>query len=183
MDIKELKIGEKIKFLRQANDLTQEELAERANLTKGFISQVERDITSLSVESLAQILDALDGNLSDFFKKSAEEKIVFSKKDKIIVERENITKYEVLIPGATNWEMDPVLVTLSPNEKSEEDEPHIGDEFGYVLKGKIILTYGKRTFKLKTGDCFYFTANKQHFIENKSNKQAVLLWVSSPPSF
>ncbi len=54
-----MKIGERIRNLRQLSNLTQEELAERANLTKGFISQIERDLTSISLDSLAQILDAL----------------------------------------------------------------------------------------------------------------------------
>ena len=55
-----MKIGERIKNLRQLSNLTQEELAERANLTKGFISQIERDLTSISLDSLVPILDALD---------------------------------------------------------------------------------------------------------------------------
>ena len=63
-----MKIGERIRNLRQLSNLTQEELAERANLTKGFISQIERDLTSISLDSLIQILDALDENISDFFK-------------------------------------------------------------------------------------------------------------------
>ena len=63
----ELSIGERIKVLRQAKDLTQEELGTRAGLTKGFISQVERNLTSLSVESLIGILDALDEKPSNFF--------------------------------------------------------------------------------------------------------------------
>jgi len=62
----EMSIGERIKVLRQAKNLTQEELATRAGLTKGFISQVERNLTSLSVESLIGILDALDEKPSNF---------------------------------------------------------------------------------------------------------------------
>ena len=70
-------IGERIKMLRQAKSLTQEELAIRAGLTKGFISQVERNLTSLSVESLIGILDALDEKPSTFFDGAFDEKIVF----------------------------------------------------------------------------------------------------------
>jgi transcriptional regulator with XRE-family HTH domain len=54
-----MKIGERIRNLRQLSNLTQEELAERANLTKGFISQIERDLTSISLDSLVQILEAM----------------------------------------------------------------------------------------------------------------------------
>jgi transcriptional regulator with XRE-family HTH domain len=69
-------IGERILMMRQAKSLTQEELASRAGLTKGFISQVERNLTSLSVESLLGILDALDQKASTFFDEAFDEKIV-----------------------------------------------------------------------------------------------------------
>ena len=66
-----MKIGERIRNLRQSSSLTQEELAERAGLTKGFISQIERDLTSISLDSLVQLLEALDENISDFFTSKA----------------------------------------------------------------------------------------------------------------
>ena len=72
-----MKIGERIKNLRELSNLTQEELAERAGLTKGFISQIERDLTSISLDSFIQILEAMDENISDFFRESSAEKIVY----------------------------------------------------------------------------------------------------------
>ncbi|MBU1936140.1 helix-turn-helix domain-containing protein, partial [bacterium] len=60
-----MKIGERIRNLRIASDLTQEELAERADLTKGFISQFERDQTSISVDSLLNILQVLNVKVTD----------------------------------------------------------------------------------------------------------------------
>ena len=70
-------IGEKIKNLRTILGLTQEELAERAELTKGFISQLERGLTSPSISSLEDVLEALGTNISDFFKEEKEEKFIF----------------------------------------------------------------------------------------------------------
>jgi len=85
-----MKIGERIKNLRQLSNLTQEELAERANLTKGFISQIERDLTSISLDSLVQILDALDESIPEFFSGAAEEKIVYRQKDRVAIEKERV---------------------------------------------------------------------------------------------
>ena len=76
-----MKIGDKIKRLRLKNGLTQEELANRCELTKGFISQVERDLTSPSIATLIDILDCLGTNLKDFFSEGVDEKIVFRKED------------------------------------------------------------------------------------------------------
>ncbi|NMR85102.1 helix-turn-helix transcriptional regulator, partial [Vibrio parahaemolyticus] len=76
-----MNIGEKIKELRVRNNLTQEELADRCELTKGFISQLERDLTSPSISTLIDILECLGTNLKDFFSEEIEEKIVFHKED------------------------------------------------------------------------------------------------------
>ena len=70
-------IGKKIRELRTANDLTLEELASRSELTKGFLSQVERNLTSPSIATLEDILEALGTDLSQFFQQEKQQKIVF----------------------------------------------------------------------------------------------------------
>ena len=65
-----MKIGNKIKELRVLNGLTQEELADRAELSKGFISQLERDLTSPSIATLVDILQVLGTDLKEFLKDS-----------------------------------------------------------------------------------------------------------------
>lgn len=72
-----MNIGEKIKSIRVKKNLTQEELADRCELTKGFISQVERDLTSPSIATLMDILEGLGTNLKDFFNETVDEKLFF----------------------------------------------------------------------------------------------------------
>ena len=76
-----MKIGTKLKELRVQKGLTQEELADRAELSKGFISQVERDLTSPSIATLVDILQCLGSDLKYFFKEDDEEQIVFHDTD------------------------------------------------------------------------------------------------------
>ena len=178
-----IKIGERIRNLRELSNLTQEELAERANLTKGFISQIERDLTSISLDSLIQILEAMDENLSDFFRETSEEKIVYREEDRVAIEKEKIDKFELLIPGSTNRRLEPILLTLRKGQTTPMERPHEGEEFGLVLQGRINLRYGKEVQKLKKGECFYFSAEKEHWLQNPGSKEAVVLWISSPPSF
>jgi len=178
-----IKIGERIRNLRELSNLTQEELAERANLTKGFISQIERDLTSISLDSLIQILEAMDENLSDFFRETSEEKIVYREEDRVAIEKEKIDKFELLIPGSTNRRLEPILLTLRKGQTTPTERPHEGEEFGLVLQGRINLRYGKGVQKLKKGECFYFSAEKEHWLQNPGSKEAVVLWISSPPSF
>ena len=177
----ELKLGQKIKTLRLASDLTQTELADRANLTKGFISQIENDQCSISVDSLGDILDALGISLQEFFSDKAEPEVVFSPADRIAVDGKGASRFELLVPGSTNNEMDPILVELKPGERLEAFDPHPGEQFGYVLKGEVNLKLGKKEYQVRTNQCFYFEADQPSQIRNRSHSMARLLWVTSPP--
>lgn len=79
--------------------------------------------------------------------------------------------------------MEPVRLTLHPGGSSEIYLPQECEEFGYVIKGTVKLCYGGKVHPVKAGESFYFKAGKKHFIENKSSKDAMLIWVSNPPSF
>src|SRR4030042_7060588 len=178
-----MKTGERIRNLREMSTLTQEELADRAGLTKGFISQIERDLTSISLDSLAQILKALDENISDFFRETSEEKIVYREKDKVLIEKEKIEKFELLVPGSTNRRLEPILLTLRKGQATPKERPHDGEEFGYVLRGRVSLRFGREVLKLKKGECFYFSAEKEHWLQKTSSRSAAILWITSPPYF
>jgi transcriptional regulator with XRE-family HTH domain len=177
-----LDIGAKIRDLRLASDLTQEELAERADLTKGFISQLERDRTSISLDSFLDILAALNVTINEFF--SAESiQIVFTQDDRAQIEEKGVHSFSLLIPGATNRRMEPALVTLKGGEKTTTIGPFQGEEFGLVIQGRIAIHFGNMTHKVGQGECFYFEAEKEHYLENRWKRDAVILWVTSPPYF
>jgi len=179
-----MNIGVKIKQMRMENGLTQEELADRCELTKGFISQLEREMTSPSISTLNYILEALGTTLGEFFTEENDEKIVF-KSDDVFVKNDEDYKVKIhwIIPNAQKNEMEPILMELEPNGLSYKHTPHPGEEFGYVLEGEIELIHGKRKLLVKKGESFYFFPNKEHYIKNKLSKVSKVLWVSTPPSF
>ncbi len=179
---KDMIIGEKIKAIRQQLGLTQSELADRAELSKGFISQLERDLTSPSIATLTDILECLGTDLNTFFSGGEEKKVVFCAND--MFEKEDEAKNVLwLVPNAQKNDMEPILLTLNEGEKTDVDNPHMGEEFGYVLSGRAILHLGGQKHRIKKGDSFYFSADVPHYIENKGKKKAEILWVSTPPSF
>jgi len=179
-----MKIGSRIRSLRQQRELTQEELAERAGLTKGFISQVERDLTSISLDSLIQILDALGEKASHFFGDIEKEKIVYRMRDWMDLQNRNgVKRFSLPVSGSTNRLMEPVILTLGPTECTEKDEAHPGDELGYVLKGRVAIHFGEKAHRAKEGDCFYFTADRDHFIKNTGSADAMIFWITAPPAF
>mgnify|MGYP002564477772 FL=1 len=101
-------IGEKIKNLRLSCELTQEELADRCELTKGYISQLENDLTSPSIATLIDILSALGTNLKEFFSDDEqEERVCFGKNDFIEKVTDGYT-LNWLVPNAQKNAMEPV---------------------------------------------------------------------------
>ena len=175
-------LGEKIKQLRHACNLTQGELADRCELTKGYISQLENDLTSPSIATLIDILAALGSSLKDFFAEDEEEKIVYGEED-FIEKREEKVITNWLIPNAQKNMMEPIRINLEPLSQTQQDVPHEGEEFGYVLSGEITLCLGKKKFVCKKGNSFYYKADKPHYIINQKKTEAVFIWVSTPPTF
>ena len=104
-------IGNKIKQLRTRQGLTLEELASRSELTKGFLSQLERDLTSPSIDSLSDILEALGTNLSEFFQEDKNDQFVFRSEDFFVDERENCT-VNWIVPNTQKNQMEPILLEL-----------------------------------------------------------------------
>lgn len=179
----EKKIGLKIKDLRNRNGLTQDELAARCELTKSFISQLERGQTAPSVSTLEDIVECLGTNLSDFFSEETEPRIVYKSEDYFEKEDKNGNIVEWLITSAQNGAIEPILVRLKPGTSMSPDKPHEGEEFGYVLQGAIKLNIGDKAYKVRKGDSFVYQANKEHRIESASKAESVFLWISTPPSF
>ncbi|MFV0502550.1 MAG: helix-turn-helix domain-containing protein [Lachnospirales bacterium] len=179
-----MNIGEKIKTLRIQRSLTQEELANRCELTKGFISQLERDLTSPSIATLVDILESLGTSLQSFFSDIENEKVIFEKNDIFVQEDEELNHLiHWIVPNAQKNEMEPIIITLKNGGKSINHKPFEGEVFGYILKGNITLHIGNKTYKGKKNESFYYKANEKHYIENSGKTEAQVLWVSSPPNF
>ena len=178
-----MEIGLRIKELRLKNSLTQEELADRCELTKGYISQLENDLTSPSITTLKDILTALGCSLSEFFAACDEEEpLAYGENDYFIKDMDAMSM-KWLVPTSQKNMLEPVIVTLGGGGAAPKDLPHEGEEFGYVLKGSIKLTVGKRTACLTEGMSFYFRSDRTHYIENTTDKGAEILWVTCPPNF
>ena len=106
-----MEIGIKIKELRLKNQLTQEELADRCELTKGYISQLENDLTSPSIATLKDILQALGSSLSAFFSEDEEEALVFTGEDYFVKVGDGST-VTWLVPTAQKNAMEPIKMLL-----------------------------------------------------------------------
>lgn len=176
-------IGKKIKMLRALNNLTQEELASRCDLTKGYISQLENDLTSPSIATLVDILNALGSILNEFFSSDTiTEKIVFTKED-YFTKDNDYGSITWLVTNSQKNEMEPIMLSLYPGQSTPLDNPHEGEEFGYVLEGSILVCLDNQKFRCKKGESFYYECDKPHYLKNTSSGISKVIWISSPPNF
>ncbi len=179
-----MEIGEKIKNLRLKINLTQEEVAERAEVTKGYISQLERDLTSPSLDTLVDVLEALGTNLSDFFKTDKKEQIVFKKEDYFEGSYDKLGLHMTwIVPNAQKNSMEPIIFLLEEEGETKEYTPFEGEEFGYVVQGMIKLVVGEEEYILEEGETFYLFPDQSRKIININKGKSKLLWITNPPNF
>ncbi len=176
-------IGGRIKLLRLYYGLTQQELADRCELSKGFISQLESNNTSPSLETLSDIFDALGTSFEEFFAQTGSSAPIVYRSEDMCEKEDETGKRTWLVSTAQRNSMEPIMYEIAPGAETQVDMPHAGEEFGYVLSGSLVLRVGTQTQKLRRGDAFYFEADKQHNLKNRGKTTATVLWVSSPPNF
>lgn len=177
-----VEIGRKIKQYRLKLDLTQEELAQRTELTKGYISQLENDLCSPSIATLEDILNILGVSLPEFFAEPQHEKVVYTSDDYFVSQNGDGTN-TWLIPNSQVKEMEPIILTLPQDGVCEERLPFEGEEFGFVLVGKVEIVTQNEHYKLNKGDSFSIDGKKQHTIKNIYKGESKVLWVTTPSNF
>lgn len=174
-----MEIGKKLKDLRLQKNLTQEELGERTDLTKGYISQLENNLSSPSMETFFDILEVLGTTPKDFFDNSrVSQPVVYTKQDGTIFEDDE-KGYSMtwMIPDSNDKELEPIILSLDANGEYKKFPPSSSETFGYILNGTIELQLGERRYSVKKGQSFYFEATESHQIRNTSANLAKLLLV------
>ena len=174
-------IGERLKRLRIQKNLTQEELGERTDLSKGYISQVERDLASPSMETFFHILQVLGCAPKDFFdKESTSQKVYYSLEDQTSYE-ETDEGYELtwLVPESNEKEMESLILKLEKNSSYKTFDPSESETLCYVLKGKCKLKLGDEEFIASTNESFYFLATSEHRLSNPFDEECEVLIVAT----
>ena len=176
-----MQIGAKIKALRLKKGLTQEELGERTDLTKGYISQLERDLNFPSIETLFNILEVLGSTPKEFFDDTANEQPVVYTKDDQTSFTDQDKKYTIqwLIPTSNEKEMEPVIITLKKDGEFKQFEPSLSETFIYVLNGRIRVVIGNEEYIAGEGHSVYYEASSHHQIFNAHNGITRLLLVAT----
>ncbi|MFQ5867908.1 MAG: cupin domain-containing protein [bacterium] len=177
-------LGKRIHELRSQRRLTLEELGNRTGLTASFISQLERNIVFPSIPSLRGMASAL-GVKTDFFFKEPEvpkgKVIKKEKREKFILKDEG-ADVEVLSESSLGVKMQPLIFTLKVGgHTGNQLNPHEGEEFGMVLKGRIELSVGQDKYIMEEGDSISFNSIQPHKFVNMGKEEAVVFWAVFSP--
>ena len=161
-------IGYKLRNLRRIKNLTQEELAERTDLSKGYISQIESNHASPSMETFLNLIEVLGTSASDFFKEPSDEKVLYKKKEQTIYdEYDKGYILNWLVANSNEFDMEPLILTLRPNASYKNFKPSESDTFIYCLNGEVSLQLGNQVYKACKEDVLYFKAKDKHRLYNR----------------
>ena len=174
-------LGRNIRRLRQERGETLEQVASRCRLSVGFLSQVERGVSSPSVASLTAILDALETPISQFFQTPIANAAAITKAGEApyqIRVGSSETVYSMLSGSRPNRTLEAFIAEYPPGY-APPVLPHEGEEFAFVLSGHVLLILDGEQHLLGPGDSFQIDSSCPHTIRNDGNKPAKILWVQT----
>jgi len=182
-------VGQQIRDLRKAKGLTITALADRIDRSVGYVSQIERNLSELSIPDLKRVAEALEVQISWFFHPTAA--VPVAERD-YIVRRGNRRRLSLTGIGVTEELLSPslggaselVLTRMPPRSTTgEEFVTRKAEEAGLVLQGRMELWVAERHFLLEEGDSFCFRPEESHRVANPGDVDCVVVWVITPPVY
>ncbi|MGN6210468.1 helix-turn-helix domain-containing protein [Asticcacaulis sp.] len=172
-----LPVGERIKERRKALRMTLQELAVKSGLSAPFISQAERNQTVPSLHSLMALSAALDEDVSYFL---PLHKATINRGD--APNRLNLSSPVTYVDLSAEFPerlMDAMLIRIPPGYTYPLEKRN-GEHFRYVIEGELFATAGDEETILRAGDSMHFDARLPHQIANRSDADALLLFLCTP---
>jgi transcriptional regulator with XRE-family HTH domain len=179
-------VGQRIRDLRRTRAMSLEAVAARTELSIGFLSQIERGLSSPSLRVLATLADVLGVGIAGLFgakenDAAAPNAIVTRERQRAELNlwRTGISK-QLLSPAGSEGRLNLFLVHMEPGGSTgDELYTHDGEEAGLVIEGEMKLSVDAESWTLKHGDSFRFASRRPHRFSNpSSDSKAVVLWVN-----
>ncbi len=181
MDQESLKVGRRVRTLRDERGLSLRALAEACDLSVNAISMIERDESSPRVSTLHLLARALNVRITDFFESENQRSVVFVRRGDRAGTTSNDITIESIGTGLRNQQLEPFIVTIPGGSSSGEHVEHPGQEFVYCLEGRVEYAVSGDAFILEPGDSLLFDATQSHFFRNAEAARAKILLVLQSP--
>jgi transcriptional regulator with XRE-family HTH domain len=178
-----LLLGDKIKTKRTQKNITLEQLAKKAGVSKGLISQIENNRTVPSLPVLFSIIHSLDEDLKTFFEDMQDAVnnghiLIIRKGQEKLFEKEPVKGFSykrILTRSITSQATDVVLLELKKNASRKQMIQTDAFECKHVLKGSVEYQIDKETFQLHEGDTLFFDGRSRHRLKNIGATEALIL--------
>lgn len=180
----EVILGQRIRELRAARNMTLTELARQVGVSKSLLSQVERGSSNASIGVLRAVAAVLGIPFFQLFVSGQlEGNLVRRDQRQLLHVPGSPIKRELLVPDL-HRRMSLIIATLEPGQVSSPDAPtmHDGEECVYVLSGRIEVEAGDEHVILEEGDCLYFNARIPHRMQNVHDGLSQVLAVMADKS-
>lgn len=177
-----LPIGTMLRLRRKELGMTLQVLAAKAGLSSPFISQAERNQTVPSIVSLMKLADALDVDLKYFMEIPHNDSIVHRGGNLRIIDMDSPVTYFNMSSDLVNQQMNVLVMSIPPGHVFPTDHRE-GEDFLYVLKGKLYVKVGNVKTTLRTGDGVHFDSRVPHTARNDSDAEVLLLYAGTPSFF
>ncbi|MDH2421792.1 helix-turn-helix domain-containing protein [Cobetia amphilecti] len=177
------RIGRQLRDLRKSRQLTLSQLAERVGKSVGYLSQVERGVSSLPIGVLQTLSDALDVRVSWFFQpggsdSAVEQETIVRADQRRAMNLGAIGAREELLSPRLSGQLILIMTRLQPGGSGgETPRERRGEEAGYVESGQLELTLGEQVLLLNPGDSFSLTGEEPHWIRNPGETETRIVWV------
>ncbi|RQR68238.1 cupin domain-containing protein [Burkholderia cenocepacia] len=186
-----VKVGVRLKHSRMLMGLSLKEVATKAGVTEGYLSKIENNVSQPSFASLHRITQALGINMSALFasaEKGDADVYIVRKDERAVLKTGhkrsgNRVTLENLVPSGPEFLLQVSIHVIEPKGGSNEAISHKGQEFGFVLEGRLKLLVDQGSYTLEAGDAFYFDSELGHRYANDASVTTKVLWVNTPPTF
>ena len=173
-------IGAHLRQLRARRKLSLADVAHAVGISVGFLSALERSQMSGSVGTLRKLARFYKTNILEFFDAHGGASRQVRPGERKVLEGDGV-RMELLAWG--NTVMEPHLFRVAPEAGSGDSYAHEGEEFIYVLRGRLEIALNADKYRLKPGDSFYFESATPHRWRNPGRTETWVLWVNTPPTF
>lgn len=182
-------VGEQIRDLRKVRGLTVQGLADKIGRSVGYVSQIERNLSDVSIPVLHEIASALDVSINWFFQGTAvapadERDVVVRRENRRVLEFTGTGMREELLSPNFSGTFEMIMGTFEPGAATgPEKYSRSGEVGGYLISGTLELVVGDRQLQIRPGDAFTYAADEPHRCWNPGEDVATVLWVVAPPSY
>ena len=175
-------IGERLRRMRRNLNLGIAEAAQQAGLSTGFLSAIELSRANASIATLQRLAATYNSTILDFFEMPRHRMRLIRPDQRRLLKTDSGVRMELLSVGTKMLEC--MLFRVSPHSGSDGAYSHAGEEFIYMMAGELEIWLDEQDrYLLRKGDSFWFESNLGHRWFNPSDKEAVLIWINTPPTF